>query len=246
MGFIVERPAAAMSRGLALLLCVLPLGRLMAMDGLNLAKACHEVDIILVVQIWTKGDFRYSSDLVEPTFPDSAGDIFKGKGAADAEAVTDALIRELREPLAKQGFHIFRTGGALWVAPQEAPPLFGLHLNVATKTLLTLDGMIRAFAEEGQCVVPVEDLRHPGTMTVSSISLEPGEYSLAQALVIALRKHPDFSGWRMRSSELGHSEQHRILFDVHPYRARVLHPPPAGLAKTVVRDLLLRMKDLPQ
>jgi hypothetical protein len=202
----------------------------MAMNGLNLAKDCHEVDIILVVQIWAKGDFRSSSDLVEPTFPDSAGDIFKGKGTADAGAVTDALIRELREPLAKQGFHIFRTGGALWVAPQEAPPLFGLHLKVSAEVSWTLDGMIRGFAEEGQCFVPIEDFRHQSSMAVSSITLEPGEYSLAQALVLALRKHPDFFGWEMRSSQLGRSDQHQLMFDVHPYRVRIHGPAPAGLA----------------
>ena len=209
---------AVMTRCLALLLCLSPLVRVGAADTLTLMKECSGAGITLVVQTWAPEGPEHINGAPQPTFPDSVLEVFKNK--TDANATKDALIRELAPTLAQQGFHIFRVSGTLWIAPQDAPPVFGLHLTVTQQATWTLEATLQVFASEGQCVMPPGNPRDPFSTGACVVDLKPGEYSLAQVLCLAAATHRDYLGWMVRCSQVGHTGEKQVYFEVRPFCPR--------------------------
>lgn len=251
-----------MTRGPIILVAVLLLfSPLMALDADGLFRACRKAQIILVIQTWSSDTLQNRGLAKQPVFPDNVAEVFSAK-LPSTEARVDALIQALAPPLAAQDFHIFRVGEVLWIAPQEAPPLFNASLHLAEATNYSVDGFMEALAMSCGCTVPPTRVRiiiqNGARIRLNdavTLPFDPGDWSLARALLRFVKVNRAILGWTVFCCPAPAGSAQKYYFEVHPVIPAVIPPAPGRAPlpegkpfpkiaeKRGVSDLLLRFDD---
>ncbi len=251
-----------MTRCLVMLVCALSFSPLRAMDANELMRHCSNWRIVLAVQTWSPEARPKQTPAKQPVFPDSVAEIFS-QNYPNQDARIDAIIKALAPPLASQDFHIFRVGDVLWIAPQEAPPLFNASLHLEEAKSYSTDEFFEALAPSCDSTVPPARvllnkngarIRLRDSLT---LSFDPGDWSLARALYRFAKVNRGIQGWLIlcRPAEAGSSRKY--YFEVQPVTPMLIRPPaeppfpqwkplPKIANKKSTSDLLLRFNDPPK
>jgi hypothetical protein len=259
-----------MTRCLVILVCALLLSPLKAMDADELFRLCWRARIVLVIQTWSPEARPNRGPAKQPVFPASAAEIFalnptSKEAPPSQESRVDALIKALAPPLAGQDFHIFRVGEVLWIAPQEAPPLFNASVHLAEATHYNPDAFMEALAPSCDSTVPpahVQIIQQNGmrirVQRALSVSFDPGDWSLARALHRFAKVNRGILGWKIFCCPGEAGSSMKYYFEAEPVAPPVIpiHPPPPNpgerkplpmiAGKKLANDLLLRLHDPPK
>jgi hypothetical protein len=234
-----------MTRCLVILVCALLLSPLKAMETVELFRFCWRAKIVLVIQAWSPEARPNRGPAKQPVFPDSLTELLSRNFPDDQDRV-DALIKALAPPLASQDFHIFRVGEVLWIAPQDAPPLFNASLHLAEAANYSLDAFMEALAPSCDSTVPPAHVQmvQPNGMRIRmqgtlSLSFDPGDWSLARALHRFARVNRGILGWKIFCCPGEAGSSMKYYFEAEPVTPPVIPTHPQ-------QPFLLERKPLPK
>lgn len=125
-------------------------------------------------------------------------------------------LPELNKALEPQNYQASLIDGVVWIASPDALAINAATLHFSTRTTQSLSAVIKALGKQmGSDTgnTPVFE-SSPSALTVS---LEPGEYTLAKALDCFAKTYPEkFIGWKVRSASIKIQGQSFTFFDVRP------------------------------